>query len=353
MGELLALGMTHFPPLAWPDHSMDRALGFALGDPAVPDGAKQGEGWPDGMRAQFDADRATLAADHRAGMVDGCRRIRAALDEFEPDAVLIWGDDQYELFREDVVPAFCVVATDTLAFSPWASGVDGQPVVNVWDEPPDTGFAVPGAPAVATRIATDLLEDGFDVAYAYSTRSDRPFPHAIANTVLFLDYDRTGFDHPVIPMTVNCYGRLAIGRRGGMSRFATADQPDPPLDPPSPSPARCLALGRAVAHSILAGDARVAVIASSSWSHAFLHDRAWRLHPDVESDRAYYRSLVDGDHARWHDATLADVEASGQQEMLNWFCLVGAVDEAGLELQWSSYLETFVFNSNKCFAVFT
>ncbi len=38
--------------------------------------------------------------------------------------------------------------------------------------------------------------------------------------------------------------------------------------------------------------------------------------------------------------------------MLNWFCLVGAVEEAGLSLAWSDYVETFVFNSNKCFAVY-
>ena len=67
---------------------------------------------------------------------------------------------------------------------------------------------------------------------------------------------------------------------------------------------------------------------------------------------AFYDSLVDPAHEAWHAATLERIEQSGQQEMLNWFCLVGAVEEAGLELQWSSYVETHVFNSNKCFAVF-
>jgi hypothetical protein len=107
-----------------------------------------------------------------------------------------------------------------------------------------------------------------------------------------------------------------------------------------------------VARAARASDLRVALVASSSWSHAFLHDRAWRLYPDLDSDRAYYDALVDGAHGRWHEAQLEQVEGSGQQEMLNWFCLVGAVDEAALTLRWSTYVETCVFNSNKCFAVF-
>lgn len=351
MGELLAIGMTHFPPLAWPDPMMDRALQFAFADPAVPEAVKQGEGWPDGMRAEFDRDRAGAAADHRAALVAGCDRVRAALDEFAPDVVVIWGDDQYELFREDVVPPFCIVAAGGMTFRPWTSAT-GAPIPNVWDEAPDMAHEVRGQAAFGRELASALLDDGIDVAYAYEPRADRPFPHAIANTVMFLDYRRRGFPYAVVPFTVNCYGRLAIGRRGGMARFADGDEV-PPLDPPSPSPRRCIDVGRAVARAARASDLRVAVIASSSWSHGFLHDHGWRIYPDNASDREYYASLVDGEHRRWHEATLTGIEASGQQEMLNWFCLVGAAEEAGLELAWSAYVETFVFNSNKCFAVFS
>lgn len=350
MGAVLGIGMTHFPPLAWPDAMMDRALQFAFADPAVPDAVKQGDGWPDGMRAEFDRDRLDAAAAHRAALVDGCERVRSALDQFGPDVVVIWGDDQYELFREDVVPPFCIVAADEMTFHPWRSPT-GAAIPNIWDEPVDTAHALRGHARFGRDLAAALLDDGIDVAYAYEPRADRPYPHAIANTAMFLDYHRRGFPYPVVPFTVNCYGRLAIGRRGGMARFA-AGEDVPPLDPPSPSPRRCLQVGRAVARAALATDLRVALVASSSWSHGFLHDRGWRIYPDAASDRAYYASLVDGDHRRWHDATLADVEASGQQEMLNWFCLVGAVEEAALNLSWSTYVETFVFNSDKCFAVF-
>jgi hypothetical protein len=329
---------------------MDRALQFAFADPSVPDAVKAGEGWPEGMREEFDRDRLEAAAEHRAALVDGCDRVRVALDEFAPDVVVIWGDDQYELFREDVVPAFCVVASDTLSFNPWRSP-SGSPVPNVWDEDPETRFEIPGHREFGRDLASALLGDDIDVAYAYATREDRPFPHAVSNTVLFLDYHRRGFPYPVVPMTVNCYGRLAVSRRGGMVRF-DADGQAPRPDPPSPTPQRCITVGRAVARAAAASDLRVALVASSSWSHGFLHDQGWRIYPDHDADRAFYASLVDGAHTVWHDATLADIERSGQQEMLNWFCLVGAVEEQQLSLDWSTYVETHVFNSNKCFAVF-
>jgi hypothetical protein len=198
----------------------------------------------------------------------------------------------------------------------------------VWEGDTDTRFERHGYAAFGKNLASSLLHDDVDVAYAYSTRDDRPFPHAVSNTVLFLDYHRRGFPYAVVPMTVNCYGRLAVSRQGGMVRFDAGGRVPQP-DPPSPTPRRCIAVGRAVARAAAASDLRVALVASSSWSHGFLHDRGWRIYPDHDADRAFYDSLVDGEHAVWHAATLEAVEQSGQQEMLNWFCLVGAVEEQG------------------------
>ena len=96
---------------------------------------------------------------------------------------------------------------------------------------------------------TNSYGRGFDIAYSYRKRSDAPFPHAIVNTQLFLDYPNAGshFDYRLIPITVNCYGQHAIARRGGLARFAAIA--DERLDPSGPTPARCFALGRAVAQA--------------------------------------------------------------------------------------------------------
>jgi len=94
------------------------------------------------------------------------------------------------------------------------------------------------------------------------------------------------------------------------------------------------------------------VMASSSWSHAFLCDHTWRLRPDTPADRNLYRALLDGDYASWRHSRTEDFEAAGQQELLNWCPMLGAMEELGAKLDWSDFIETNVFNSNKVFAVF-
>jgi hypothetical protein len=44
----------------------------------------------------------------------------------------------------------------------------------------------------AKHLVMRLIEAGFEVAYAYEPRHEA-MPHAILNTLLFLDWDRHGF----------------------------------------------------------------------------------------------------------------------------------------------------------------
>jgi hypothetical protein len=123
-------------------------------------------------------------------------------------------------------------------------------------------------------------------------------------------------------------------------------------DPPAPAPARCFDLGAATARALSAGPWRVALVGSSSWSHAFLTAKHHWLYPDVDADRARFEELKAGTFACWRDLSLADVEASGQHEFLNWLCLAGAMHALGRRAEVVDYVESYVFNSDKCFAVF-
>ena len=96
----------------------------------------------------------------------------------------------------------------------------------------------------------------------------------------------------------------------------------------------------------------MALVASSSWSHAFLCDRTWRLRPDTPADRRLYEALCAGDYDSWRATPLTAIEDAGQQEVLNWFALAGAMEELGASLEWSTFVETHIFNSNKVFAVY-
>lgn len=58
------------------------------------------------------------------------------------------------------------------------------------------------------------------------------------------------------------------------------------------------------------------------------------------------------DYATWQGTSLPAFEHAGQQEVLNWCALLGAMQELGAPLDWSDFVGTEVFNSNKVFAVY-
>jgi hypothetical protein len=353
MGEVLGLGISHYPLFSATDRDMSLILADRLTDTGIAPELKDPSNWPVEMRREWANDRGEAEASrHRQAMLTGLRRARAALDAFKPDVCVIWGDDQYENFHEDVVPAFCVFALDDKDVMPWRQAHDSALVAgkpNVWNEPPDTTFHVRGHREAGKWLASALLEADFDVAYAYKNLHHAGLPHAFLNSVLYLDFDRTGFPYPIVPFQINCYGRLVISHKGYGSHFS---KPEVPLDPPSPSPRRCFDLGAAVARACAAGPYRVALIASSSWSHAFLVDKTWRMQPDIASDRRLYEAMTTGDYAAWRNVSLAELESSGQQEMLNWFALMGAMNALDRRLTWSDIVETYIFNSTKVAAIF-
>jgi hypothetical protein len=348
MGEILGIGITHYPPLSGKDEHMARILKRTLQDPGLPEQYRRPEGWPEPMRQEYGMDEGrSAAARHREALVAQFRKVRRALDDFAPDVILMWGDDQYENFQEDVVPPFCLFAYESFAPMPWANGSRGG---NVWDEPKDKVLAIRGHRASAKFIASGLLEEGFDIAYAYKPLHHE-LGHAFLNALLFLDYDRTGLDYPLVPFQVNCYGRRVISQRGGAGSLANPLGEDE-LDPPSPPPWRCFDLGAACARVMARSPWRVALIASSSWSHAFLTAKHHFLYPDIEADRVLYEALRAGEYDTWRKTTLAAIEESGQQEMLNWMCLAGAMAELGRRPDEAELIQTYIFNSSKCFAIF-
>ncbi len=347
MGEILGLGVTHVPLLAGRDDNMTRIVRRVMKDPDLPERYRRPDGWPEAMRQEWGSDEGLSAARrHREKLVTWFAKARRVLDDFAPDLVVIWGDDQYENFKEDIIPPFCVLAYDSIEHRPW----ENAPWQNVWDEPKETTFVFKGHRSAAKALVTGLLDGGFDVSYAYRPLH-HPLGHAFMNTLLFLDYDRQGFPYPVIPFSVNCYGRRVISQYGGASTLADMSIEER-LDPPSPAPWRCFDLGRAAARVMAASPWRVALIASSSWSHAFLTPKHHLLYPDIASDRAMYETLRAGDYQAWRQTPLAQMEDCGQQEMLNWMCLAGAMAELGRRPDETDFIQSYIFNSNKVFAFF-
>jgi len=345
MGEILGIGATHYPPGLVPEEYKPWPLARMLQtDPRIPAPLKDPANWPEPMRAEWGDDEGiTSHKAHRARVFKAFRQIREEIDAFQPDFILIWGDDQYENFKEDIIPPFCVLAYDQLTFQPFQR-LRGRP--NIWGEPNDKEFTSPGHHKAGRFLTSRLLEEGIDMAYAYRPLHEDGLGHAFANTLLFLDLDRTGFNYPVLPVAVNCYGSSVIRNRGGGAQYS--DEPDPP----SPSPRRCFKMGQATARVLKESPWRVVLMASSSWSHAFLTEKNHWIYPDLEADRAMLEHLRAGDYAKWRDVPLAQMEAAGQQEVLNWVCLAGAMAELDYKTNILDWVETWTFNAPKCLAIF-
>src|SRR5262249_1469002 len=186
----------------------------------------------------------------------------------------------------------------------------------------DTVINTKGHKNGASYLAAKLIEEDYDVSYAYKMRYENGLPHAFINTVMYLDYDRTGFPYPVVPFHVNCYASTVIAKRGSTAH-PTGEAAPTLIDPPGPNPRRCFDIGAAIARIIAVSPYRVALVASSSWSHAFLTPKNHYLYPDNAGDRARFDELSSGKLARCRELTTEQIEDAGQQEFLNWACLGG------------------------------
>jgi len=352
MAEVLGLGVTHYPPLSGVDDNLTAVFRGALADPLLPAELRDPANWPERARAEWSDDEGREAGrKHRAQLVEGFRRTREALDAFAPDVVVIWGDDQYENYHEDLIPPYAIQAYEDATVYPWrhahdSSNMKGKP--NVWDETEDTQRLVRGHRPFAKHLVESLFDNGFDVPYAYRPSHHDGFAHAFLNTVLYLDYDRTGFDYPVVTFPLNCYGRRVVSFKGNISPLGAEAE----LDPPSPGPARIMDLGAAVARVCRDSPYRVALVGSSSWSHSFLCDSTFRLFPDTAADKRMYTALEAADYDTWRNVSLSQAEKAGQLELLNWWALLGAMEELGRTPTWSEFAPSEIFVSNKVFAVY-
>src|SRR5581483_10946209 len=135
-----------------------------------------------------------------------------------PDFVLIFGDDQYEVFQEDLLPPFAIFAIDSVVCGGERGG--------------GKTFTINGHKEAGNYIAAELIRSGFDVGCSWKLRNREDYGHAFTSTVQFLDQDHVGFPHRVIPFSINCYGRYmripGPDRKPIRGRILVEDREPPP-----------------------------------------------------------------------------------------------------------------------------
>ena len=199
---------------------------------------------------------------------EGYKEISRRLLASQPNVILLVGNDHYQSFFIDNMPAFCLGLGDR-----------------------STGWGEAGIPSYQLKIASEpakillesLLEKDFDISYSHNM----PLDHAFMTPVHLLMPDT---DIPIIPLFQNC------------------------VAPPLPTIKRCLQLGRALRDIIdsLDDGIRIALIATGGLSHEVpLID--WRTLGDGETDSDWLRYVSRGRYQ-----TFPELQSKIQQAMADW-----------------------------------
>jgi Catalytic LigB subunit of aromatic ring-opening dioxygenase len=223
----------------------------------------------------------------------------------KPDVAVIFGNDQKELFLDDIIPALTVFDGPMLWNEPAtpeqaAKMAPGIHAAEAGHNPP-IYTEYPGHPELATRIIRQALKDDFDVARS-SKLPEHPghWNSGIGHAFAFV-YRQIMCDLviPNVPIIANTF-----------------------FPPNQPTARRCFEFGRSVGRAISAwdSDARVAVFGSGGMSHFVI---------DEDFDQKIFAALANRDAdtltsigEQWFQA--------GTSELKNWIAAAGCLFETKL-----------------------
>ncbi len=319
MGELLGLGCTHAPMILNPAEQWPEIRRRIYG------GVPNYQAPPKMVEELADDNGASRDKVNQQKIVDAFAVLRQKLVDWNPDLVIVVGDDQVENFKRENLPTFCLYTGDE---------VDGYPFhrpggkINLWNEPQDKKYSFKSPGSFSKDLVAFLIRAGFDMSSATELKGwDYGLPHAHINPLMFLNQDGT---FPVLPLFVNCYGEEAGDGY-----------------PPRPTAKRCYELGQAIGKFLEGRTERVAIVASSSWSHSFLTHRYNLCQFDEDFDRRTLGWLKEGKGSNVAQFTPEEVQLSGDHEFLNWIITLGVVGDKPAEI-----VETLDDQSQVSFKVF-
>jgi len=240
------------------------------------------------------------------------KRVRAGIETIagkcqaaDLDALIIVGDDQNELYKDENRPALAVYWGETIRSAPkvdmrvpdWFA----KQVSRLYE--PEEPHVYPVQQDLALHLINTLIDNDFDVATSSALPGVPSEGHAISYIHQHLmDKARP---IPVVPVLLNTY-----------------------YPPNQPRPARCFALGQTIRKAVEAfpAEARVGILASGGLSHFIV---------DEELDH----KVIDAFRTKNHEALKAlprNKLQAGSSEILNWVTVAGAVEH--LPLNWVEYI---------------
>jgi hypothetical protein len=250
---------------------------------------------------------------------DACQR---ALDELakrfratKPDVVVIFGNDQEEVFHEDLTGAFTIYSGATIPNIPISDESKkklppGVEIALVGHTPPD-GQIYQGAPAVASTIIDTMLDQGFAFSVSERTLDDGDRSAGIPHAFGFL-YRRIMEDAP--PPSVPIFTNVGV-------------------PPNRPRLGRILKFGHAMrkAFDALPKDLRVTVFASGGLTHFTI---------DEELDRKLLAAMASGDEKEMLSIPESYFEGN-TCEVKSWYVLSALMNDYGKKMELIDYVPCY------------
>ncbi len=246
---------------------------------------------------------------------DAINRLSDIFAEAQPDITIIFGNDQGEMFLDDVRPAFSIMGSEKFENMPRsAEQIKRLPrFLRIADKGhlPDDGIKeFPGHPVLARYLVESATQHDFDITYCHRQHRADPehaqtsgMPHAYGFV-----YKQIFKNRPVahVPIDINTF-----------------------FPPNQPDAARCYALGKVIGKAVRAwdNDARIAVIASGGLSHPVV---------DEDFDRDIIKAMESGDLKyllSYHNGYYQ----SGSSEIKSWVAMNGALRDCYLKCHLVDY----------------
>jgi 3-O-methylgallate 3,4-dioxygenase len=230
-----------------------------------------------------------------------------AVKKAEIDILIIVGDDQKELYKDNNMPSILMYRGETIRNVPLTSrpGPEWAKKASAKYYEPEFEKEYPVDTELAMHLINHLVDEEFDVSCADSIQEGHGEGHAFGFVHNRLLQD---IELPVVPIFLNTY-----------------------YPPNQPTPKRCFNLGQEIRRAVefWPKDKKVGVVASGGLSHFTV---------DETLDHAVMAALRSKSYEELCCIPKNKLN-SGNSEIRNWICMAGACE--GLGLQYMEYYPAY------------
>lgn len=226
------------------------------------------------------------------------KTVQQKLADVAPDILVVVGDDQNEMFKQDGMPTFSVYWGEEMHVIP-LQGIPPSLEPARWANFGEREESYKGHPELGRHIVEKLIEAHFDV----TSLTEQPPGRGIGHSFIFTKNRLMAgnIDVPMVPITVNTF-----------------------YPPNQPRIKRCYEFGQALRQAIESwpSDQKVAVVASGGLSHFVV---------DQELDLQVLEALKNNDVSSLENIPESYLN-SGNSEIKNWVVVSAACQNMKMEV---------------------